>query len=237
MVLSLFYGILAVVCTFISLQQGVLRGFFKYTQLIVLANLRSLLLGLVLLLLIINSLDAPVAIWCHQMYNVNFYTLIDFINSMGEGWFVSGVLFTIAIICFTIGAAKPGRVFNMAFMVSIIAGLMNAVLKFIFNRERPAFSDDPWNFFHFFLSSDRKPTDLLYAYNSMPSGHTITVVSALTVIYCSTNKKSIRVLLLILALLIMFARVYTLNHWLSDVFASSILGVVLGVAGFATIKK
>jgi hypothetical protein len=120
-------------------------------------------------LFIISFVDKPVSQLCKTYYNVNFYTAVDFICSMGEGWFVGGVLFSLILIFEFYKQPLRATVCKIALMASIYAGLFNGVIKFIFNRQRPSIGLQPWNFFHFFLSGAKHYSDLLYAYNSMSS--------------------------------------------------------------------
>ena len=113
-------------------------------------------------------------------------------------------------------------------MTSILAGLVNGVLKFIFNRERPVIGMDEWHFFHFFITGANNLSGLMYAYNSMPSGHTITVLSSVTVLYLYSQSSKAKAILILLALAICYARVYTMNHWFSDVFVSTVIGIMIG---------
>jgi membrane-associated phospholipid phosphatase len=133
-----------------------------------------------------------------------------------------------------------GLIFNLkkftsllqtCFISSLYAGLFNAILKFIFNRERPVIGFNPWHFFHFFVMHDNY-NKLFYAYNSMSSGHTITVTAALSPLILHTKSLSIRVLLILVIILIAFSRIYTLNHWLSDVTVAFILGYLIGESAY-----
>lgn len=113
-------------------------------------------------------------------------------------------------------------------MASIYAGLANGILKFLFNRQRPSMGLEPLNFFHFFITPNRNYSDLFYAYNSMPSGHTVTVFAALTPLILFAKTKTTKCLLALLGVAEAFARIYTINHWLSDIYVSMLLGLTIG---------
>jgi len=237
-VLGIFYALVAAFAIILYVQDDILHGFSAKFAKTCKANYKLLIIALLVILFIIQFLDVAVTNLCRKLYNTNVYTITDFISSMGESSFIGGALFAIALILQLLKKTRVARVYATAFMVSIVAGLCNLVPKFILNRQRPAFgSSNSWDFFHFFTSGAKSPADLLYAYNSMPSGHTITVVSALTVLYCATRSKKIKVLLVVMSLLIMYSRVYTLNHWLSDVVTAAVLGMLLGYAGYSTLKR
>jgi membrane-associated phospholipid phosphatase len=121
-------------------------------------------------------------------------------------------------------------------MASVYAGLFNAVIKFVFNRERPGIGMDPFNFFHFFATGARHFTDLFYAYNSMPSGHVVTIVAAVTPFFLSVKTNLVKTILVLCVIIMEFARVYTLNHWISDVYIASIFGLILGISCYESNK-
>ena len=117
-------------------------------------------------------------------------------------------------------------------MASIFAGLFNAILKVLINRERPGIGMNPDHFFHFFATGCKHIGDLIYASNSMPSGHTITIFAAVTPFFLSAKTFKMRMMLVFFVGMICFARIYTLNHWVSDVFVSAILGSIIGRAAY-----
>ena len=165
------------------------------------------------------------------------YTFWDFISSCAEGGFVGGFLFTLFMLSKQFKWLKLAEVVKISLMSSILGGLSNGILKFLFNRQRPSIGLEQWHFFAFFKDGAEQFNNLLYAYNSMPSGHTITTLAAITPFFLAYRNKFIRTFLLIWALLVCFARVYTINHWLSDVFIASLLGVLIGLASFRVNQK
>ncbi len=227
-VLGVMYVIFAFFNIINYLKDGYWHGILSGTIKAIVTNKLKFILFLCITILTITFIDWPISNLCKTFYNVDVYTATDFINSMGEGWFVSGILFTIAIILSSRNRIQDAIAFRIAFMTSIFAGLTNGVLKFIFNRERPVIGMDEWHFFHFFLTGAKKLNSLMYAYNSMPSGHTITVLSAVTVLYLCSQSKIAKAILIFFALAICYARVYTMNHWLSDVLVSTIIGITIG---------
>ncbi|MBY0380289.1 MAG: phosphatase PAP2 family protein [Burkholderiales bacterium] len=236
-VLGVMYGIFALANIILFLKDGywsgVLTGIFSILK----CNIKYILFSIFLILLIIMFIDKPLSNLCRTFYNIKVYTATDFINSMGEGWFICGALFTIALVLSSLNYINHAIAFRVAFMTSILAGLVNSVFKFIFNRERPVIGNDEWHFFHFFVTGAKNPADLMYAYNSMPSGHTITLAASLTVLFCYSHSKIARVIMIFLAVLIAYARVYTLNHWASDVVVSGLMGIVIGYVSYNTNKK
>ncbi len=227
-VLGFFYTLVALVFFIKLIKDGYLLGTMQSLKIELKNNLRNILFGLTLAILMVIFLDLGVTLLCKKYYNQNLYTVTDFICSMAEGWFVGGVLLTCYLIFLIWNKFILARLMSVSFLAAIFAGVANGILKLIFNRERPDVGMNPYHFFEFLFTQHRRLIDLTYAYNSMPSGHTITVFAAITPIFIYTKNRLFRVTLLGFGILVMYARVYTLNHWLSDVFVSAILGIAIG---------
>lgn len=201
-------------------------------------NLLWVICAVIIDLLIIKFLDLPFTLYLIALDKViHSYTFWDFICSCAEGGFVGGVLFTLFMLSEHFHWSKLGEVSKISLMSSIFGGLSNGVLKFIFNRQRPSIGLDQWHFFAFFKSGGSHLGDLMYAFNSMPSGHTITTLSAVVPFYLAYKNKLVRLLLILWAFMVNFSRVYTINHWLSDVFMASVLGIIIGFAVYQVNKK
>ena len=106
---------------------------------------------------------------------------------------------------------------KISLMASIYGGLVNGVVKFILIDNARNWLRSMAGTFAFFESGAKHFSDLMYAYNSMPSGHTISTVAALVPFYICYRHKVVRSLLIWWGLMVCFSRVYTINHWLSDV--------------------
>ncbi len=197
---------------------------------ILIKNYKLLIIFAVFLLPTIAYVDLPITKLCKYFYSPIIYNIFDNISRIGEGWFLGGILLTMGLACIIFNQKKLSEIFCSSFMALIFAGISNGLLKFIFNRERPSMGNNQWHFFYFFISKIKDPSNLLYAYNSMPSGHVITTVASLTVLYCYTSNSLIKTLLIGCMFLMICARIYTINHWLSDTIVSAVLGVIIGVA-------
>lgn len=196
-------------------------------------------LGLALILIFgeISFIDLPLSTFCKTHFNPNTYALLDFCNSMGEGWFLGGTVFAGILIGDYLKKDHFAQVLRSSLAALICSGILNTLLKCLFNRERPGIAMNPWHFFHFFQTGARDFSQLVYASNSMPSGHTIAVFATITPIFLYANKFSTRFLILLFALIISVARIYTLNHWLSDVTTAMILGILLGIAAYKNLER
>lgn len=212
------------------LRHGYWRGVFaeligvcrKFTALI--------LVSLVVVVAMITWVDLPVTIFLKHIDNtIHCYAFFDFICSCGEGGFVAGLIFTVMMLASYYKKNYLAEVARISFMSSLFGGLVNALFKFIFNRQRPSIGLDQWHFFAFFKSGGQV-SDLWYAFNSMPSGHTISVVAAMVPFFIAYKNKAVRSLCLIYAVAVAFSRIYTINHWLSDVTIASLFGFLIAVA-------
>lgn len=109
---------------------------------------------------------------------------------------------------------RQGVLVVVGILFSLLIGSM--LLKNIVARPRPCWLDTSFNMLV------AVPTDY-----SFPSGHTLASVTAATILTLS-NKKFAFVAIPV-ALLIAFSRLYLYVHFPSDVLASIIIGIVLGV--------
>jgi len=232
------FGILFAIYAAFVLIRIIREGYFNGIFIGIIDQLhrryKILLIVVFVVLLIIYFVDLPIAKLCQSWYNIDVYTILDFVNSMGEGWFIIGVLFTLSITNEFLGKYNNAVILKISYVAAAYAGIFNALLKFIFNRQRPSIGLEPYNFFYFFISGDRKLIDLTYAYNSMPSGHTITVFAAIVPLILYIKSPLYRLFLLSFAASVAIARIYTMNHWFSDICVSAVLGMVIGLAIYRT---
>lgn len=232
LVIGLFYALVAAFYIVDFIREGYWVGIWTNVKGRLISHPKRVFWLLIILALIIFFIDMPVAQLSKDYYNHDFYQCIDFINAMGEGWFIGTVIFTFFMVFQFLGQQKMAIVAKISFMASIYAGLFNAVIKFIFNRERPGVGMNQLNFFHFFATGAKHFTDLFYDYNSMPSGHTVTIIAAVTPFILTARTNWVKTVLILCVLIICFARIYTLNHWVSDVYVASIFGIIIGCSIF-----
>jgi len=92
------------------------------------------------------------------------------------------------------------------------------VIKTIFGRERPEFTDDNMSFNGLtFFDND---------YFSLPSAHTAIAFALSTVISMNSDSDLLKVISFFPALLTSYSRVYENRHWFSDVVLGGIIGYV-----------
>jgi membrane-associated phospholipid phosphatase len=232
LVIGLFYGVVAAFYLVRFIRDGYWHGMAGQLKINFTSHPKRILISLIILAITILFIDMPIAKFAQDYYNHDFYKCVDFINAMGEGWFIGGVIFTFFLLFQFLSHERMAIVAKISFMASIYAGLFNAVIKFVFNRERPGIGMNPWHFFHFWVTGAKHVDDLFYAYNSMPSGHTVTIFAAITPFLLSVKTKWVKITLLLCALIMCFARIYTLNHWLSDVYIAALFGLIIGYSSY-----
>ena len=204
-VMGALYIVVAAPFLISLLREGYWRGVFHQIGVNLKHVWMALIVALPLILLIINYLDIPATLAVKAMDTyTHSYVFWDFICSCAEGGFVGGVLFTLFMSANYFKLNKLAVCAKISLMSSIYAGLANAVLKFLFNRQRPAIGLEQW--------------------------HVISTVAAVVPFFLAYKLKAMRVGLIIWVLMVAFSRVYTINHWLSDVLVSSLLGMLIGFA-------
>lgn len=230
LVLGAFFSIYAILEMIFCIKHGYWRGIIRALADTIRLNKKVIISALILIIVCIFTLDLPITNLCKNLYNVDVYTIVDFICSMGESWFVIGVLLTLSLAFLAFNKANESVLFKIAYMSAAYAGLFNLVAKFILNRQRPSIGLDHLGFFSFFLSDNKKLDDLTYAYNSMPSGHTITVFAAILPLILYIKNPIYKGMLIIFGVLASMSRVYTINHWFSDVCTGAALGALIGIS-------
>ena len=192
--------------TSISIKQ---HQFFFYSYLLVLIAAVFFLLsnGKVNSFILLNSY--------HRSWLDNFF--IAYTN-LGDGIFA--ILLSL-IYFFVLKKRKVGVVLLLAYAST---GILAQMLKPLLHSPRPLVYFRPQHF-PFFIDS------IIHAgNNSFPSGHTVTAFAIATVLAFYTTSKKHYVLLLLAAALVAFSRVYLSQHFLLDVLAGSIIGVLGGIA-------
>lgn len=215
------------------LKDGYWNGIFKLITYNISTHLRLIVGVLCVVLGLIVWVDLPFTVALQQLdSSLHARNLFNCINMLGDAGVVAGILLAVMMLADQFECNKLSLISKISLMSSLYGGLANAVLKFIFNRQRPAIGLDPHHFFAFFTSGHMQINDLTYAFNSMPSGHTISVVAAVVPFMMAYRNTALRVFLLFFPVSVALARIYTQNHWLSDVVAASLVGFLVGVSSY-----
>lgn len=229
-VMGAFYILVAAPIIINFLRSGYWRGVFSALAGVCRRFGGLIAATIIVVLAMITWLDLPVTVFLKNIDpTIHAYKFFDFICSCGEGGFVAGLIFTLMMLATYYKKNYLAEVARISFMSSVFGGLVNAIFKFVFNRQRPSIGLDQWHFFAFFKSGGQV-SDLWYAFNSMPSGHTISVVAAVVPFFIAYKNKAVRSFCVFYALAVGFARIYTINHWLSDVTIATLFGFLIGLA-------
>jgi len=167
-----------------------------------------------------------------QYYVNSFYHpvasfIFQFITHLAEGWFTVPLL----IILFIYNWRK-GLFIGLSYA---IASIVVAILKrLVFsNFKRPhGFKELIQNEEYNWLYDVQMPSNL-----SFPSGHTTVAFCVFFGLALIITNKKIGSALIVLAVLIGFSRIYLSYHFLIDIVAGSLLGVITALVVYFSLRK
>jgi membrane-associated phospholipid phosphatase len=195
-------------------------------------------LGLLLALLVALysqhalSVAQYVAIQKNYFLNINatlsqFPVLIYNLTQLGDA-----LIFLSLLSLFVIYAPK---LWEALLSASLVSAIFSNVLKNLFAVPRPAAMFDPTSFTIIGKT--------LTGHNSLPSGHSITVFTILTVVLFSfmptklPRKMLWTAFIILTGLLLVFTRVGVGAHYPLDVLTGSVIGYISGLAGLFISRK
>jgi len=183
-----------------------------------------LLLGILFLAIFQNSNFSIIVNASHNNFLDQFFKYITF---LGDGRFV----FLIALI-YLFANKKYGT--SILFSLIINTTLIQVLKRVVFsNRFRPSFyfknliEDGSWNMIDGVE---------LYEKFSFPSGHTASIFCLSMSICIFTKKKYFPLLLVLLAYIVGFSRIYLSQHFLIDVLAGALIGSLIPILTFKYIE-
>jgi len=148
---------------------------------------------------------------------------------MGDGIFA---ICLTAAYWFYFKQKKMALALLIAFLSS---GLLVQVIKNLVNAPRPKVFFEQGQYLHFMDGIT------LSNYASFPSGHTATAFAMATVFIFFMKSRTSQVLLLAMAALVGFSRIYLAQHFLEDVMMGALIGAFGGITGsllmFSVSKK
>jgi membrane-associated phospholipid phosphatase len=159
-------------------------------------------------------------------------------SNFGDGFFRSVTKLGDGSIPFILGAILALFSFRKALLVAAggtLAGLIAQFMKRILFPQvmRPYHFFRNHEGFHFVRDYD------LYSSHSFPSGHAATIFAMALCMAAISRNKWIKVLFFILAIIVAYSRVYLSQHFLTDIYFGSILGMLsaLGTYTFLYSRK
>jgi membrane-associated phospholipid phosphatase len=182
------------------------------------------LLGILFLAIFQNSNFSIIVNASHNNYLDQFFKYITF---LGDGKFV----FLIALI-YLFANKKYGTSILISLIINTI--LIQVLKRVVFsNRFRPSFyfknliEDGSWNMINGVE---------LYEKFSFPSGHTASIFCLCMSICIFMKKKYLPLLLVLLAYIVGFSRIYLSQHFLIDVLTGALIGSLIPILTFKYIE-
>lgn len=162
---------------------------------------------------------------CFELLNTIHNSFLDliFINLTFAGDGLISV--AIVILFFLLKKRREALTLLTAYASS---GLFVQLLKHLYNQPRPNLylSRLGVHYNHFVEGVT------LYNNNSFPSGHTASAFAMATVFALLFNRKSISLLAVLLAALAGYSRIYLAEHFLTDVIAGALTGILFGMLSY-----
>jgi membrane-associated phospholipid phosphatase len=141
------------------------------------------------------------------------------ITFIGDGLF--SIIVSIVILIFVKNHSKLAIIILVAYISS---GIMAQLFKAIIYAPRPSlyFKLHHYNYYLDTFASSTAGT------NSFPSGHSASVYALVTVFSIYFKRNYLSLLMIIVGILAGYSRIYLAHHFLIDVLAGMILGILFG---------
>jgi membrane-associated phospholipid phosphatase len=150
-------------------------------------------------------------------YHNNFFTyFFIWFTYLGDGFFCVAI----AILLFVFKQRFLGL---MVFASYAISGIIAQVLKYFILEARPAVYLQK-SAYQYFIDDVT-----LHNYHSFPSGHSTTAFAMAAILSFSVKNKNYSILFLISAILVGYSRIYLAQHFLDDVLAGAMIGVLSAI--------
>lgn len=153
--------------------------------------------------------------------NATLDFVFSYITYMGDG------AFQVALLLIVLGIRKYRRYFWPGLISFLLTAIVSYVYKYVIYDSEPR----PVVFFK--SETLHLATNVIINHqHSFPSGHTLTAFSWALWLCIVFKNKYIQLTMFLLATAVAFSRVYLMQHFVEDVFAGSIMGVLCTYAAF-----
>jgi membrane-associated phospholipid phosphatase len=176
----------------------------------------------------LHELDMPAARFVRS-FNINFINQMgDIIALAGQGLILTGVFVGIAAVGWWLGQDRIKEIGLRGLLALLLVTVVVQLLKHIIGRPRPRFAH---------ADEIILGPSLLSGLDSFPSGHAINIFAGSAVL--GWFLPNLAPSLFVLGGLVAISRVLRGSHFPTDVYAGSVLGLVIGTlvaAGFRHVK-
>ncbi|MBB1192183.1 hypothetical protein DNC80_00665 [Flavobacterium sp. SOK18b] len=150
------------------------------------------------------------------------------ITFCGDGLFII-IVFTIIMISF-----KKHRDLGVVLLISYLSsGLLSQVIKQFVTSPRPSVYFESLHYAYYLDTF----SNCRIGFRSFPSGHTASAFAMVTVLTSYFKKRHVWALCLLFAVAIGYSRIYLAHHFLIDVLAGALIGVLSGTLSVLWFKK
>ena len=167
---------------------------------------------------VIQFPKAEVHLWLNQYHSAFFDNFFKYITNLGDGIFLPLYIAIMLMIRF--------RDTILLVVVFLLSGLLVQVLK------RLVFGDvaRPMKYFQGNQQLHLVNDIHQYCCNSFPSGHSATAFGIFLCFALAVKQNWLKSVMLILACLIAYSRVYLSQHFLIDIMGGSLIGIITAIA-------
>lgn len=160
---------------------------------------------------------AEIHLFINQFHNDFGNYFFSYITYLGDGIAVIAIIFLLCFVRYRFA------------LLTAASNIFSSVLVQILKRTIFSEVDRPTEFFKGIHNLNLVPWVDNLVYNSFPSGHTTAAFTTFFCIALCAEKKWIKFFCFIVALTIAFSRVYLSQHFFNDIYAGSIIGVVISL--------
>ena len=147
-----------------------------------------------------------------------------FFTALGNGW----LMIIVGLLCFFLKKKKLPFLILSSFLLS---GLIAQILKYFIDEARPGILLEHTNYQYFIKDVT------LHSNASFPSGHTASAFAFAAVLAFYCKNKWLAIPLFMYACLVGYSRIYIGDHFLNDVLAGAVIGVISGVVCYLFLEN
>lgn len=234
--LNVFLYLILVMIFIDMLRNGYLKKIWKtFTDYIKPGIIIYILITIIATAVLIIWVDIPVIKYVQSMKNPVVDKVFYYINILSNGIFLFPFLVTLYTAA-VIYKNKRLKIFiESSILGLLISGLVIQIMKILILRARPSTNLGAFSFLNY-TEMYLKGKFFHPIFTSMPSGHAGNI-SVLAICGWMAMRDRMKYLLLLLPLFVAVSRMIHNKHWLSDVFAGTIIGAYIGFVVFKSIKN